>query len=826
MSTNPVNTNHELDTAFKYLLHTNQSVFLTGKAGTGKTTFLHTLKHKTPKRITVVAPTGVAAINAGGVTIHSLFQLAFSPFIPSAYDAKPSNEVKKFSKEKINIIKSIDILVIDEISMVRCDVLDAVDAVMRRFRSRNQPFGGVQLLLIGDVNQLAPVIKDDEWQILKNYYDTVFFFSSLALKKLVPVIIELKQIFRQSDEVFIDLLNKVRNKTFDTSTFELLNSRLDVHVFEDEKDDGYITLTSHNAASKEINQDKLDRLKTPSVNFKADVKGDFPEYLFPTDETLELKEGAQVMFLRNDSTKEKRFFNGKIGKIVICESNKIVVETDDHSAITVEKEEWTNMRYAYNEKSKTIEEHPIGTFRQFPLKLAYAITIHKSQGLTFDKVIIDAQDAFSSGQVYVALSRCRSLEGIILSSPITPSSIKVDKAIDQFNSQISQSVLDENQLRIAQIQFQETLLMEWVDFEPIRAAFTHLLKHMHEHSASIDRNAHASLIEYYKITSDETGAYMMGFKKQLMAMLNKEVLPEEDLKLQERVQKAAEYFAPRMADIAQQLKFFYLKTDNKTVNEVLQNDVHSLKKALFIKEQGFKACLSGFSAITYKQCIINAEIDFEKLEPAFLPRTSEVIVPKNINHPVLYKRLRIIRQQLAEEAGIEPYRIFPQKTLANIINTLPINISTLKLVSGIGKVTAERYGKTIVDAVTTYCGEEGIIPEVIVGEIGKPKRKPGESFNQSFELFKQGKTVEEIAQIKGCVVGTIHGHLARFVADGILKIEKVLSTEAIQSIETVFNEFPNLGLGEAYSKLEGRFTYHEIKYYMVHKAAKNKPALV
>jgi len=401
--------NHELQLADNFVRHTGCNIFLTGKAGTGKTTFLRNLHRNTAKRMIITAPTGVAAINAGGVTLHSFFQLPFGPFVPGseAYESGKQRQFR-FSREKKQIIKSLDLLVIDEISMVRADLLDAVDAVLRRHRRNNLPFGGVQLLMIGDLHQLSPVVKRDEWQLLKQYYRSVYFFSSNALDNTELVTIRLKHIYRQSDPYFINLLNRVRDNRLDASTAADLNRRY-IPGFEPDEDLGYITLTTHNRNADSINQTRLSALTGRKYSFRAEISGDFPEYIYPTPADLLLKEGAQVMFVRNDSSAEKLYYNGKIGKIsAISNENISVVCPGSPKEIVVEPVTWENIKYTVNKETGEIQEEITGEFRQYPLKLAWAITIHKSQGLTFDRAIIDARAAFAHGQVYVALSRCKS----------------------------------------------------------------------------------------------------------------------------------------------------------------------------------------------------------------------------------------------------------------------------------------------------------------------------------------------------------------------------------------------------------------------------------
>ena len=383
-------SNPQLQLAFDFVQFTCKNIFLTGRAGTGKTTFLKYLKEKSPKRMIVVAPTGVAAINAGGVTIHSFFQLPLGPYVPVEHagnniyeevNQRPLNNIQRFNREKINIIKTLDLLIIDEISMVRADVLDGVDAVMRRFKDYSKPFGGVQLLLIGDLQQLPPVIKDEEWNILKNYYNTGFFFSSIALQKTQYVSIELKYIFRQADKAFIDILNKVRNNRVDAETLSELNKRYN-RGSKIQSEEGYITLTTHNAKAHELNDSKLRNLSGNAQSFAATIQGDFPEYSYPTDFNLTLKIGAQVMFVKNDYAREKLYYNGKIGKITKFDDDIIYVKCpDEHAEIPVERVEWQNAKYSLDENTKAITETVTGAFVQYPLKLAWAITIHKSQGL-------------------------------------------------------------------------------------------------------------------------------------------------------------------------------------------------------------------------------------------------------------------------------------------------------------------------------------------------------------------------------------------------------------------------------------------------------------
>ena len=420
--------NIELENAWEFVENTGKSVFLTGKAGTGKTTFLRDVVESSSKRVVVVAPTGIAAINAGGVTIHSFFQLPFHPYIPGM---KIESKFA-FSKEKRSIIRTIDVLIIDEVSMVRSDVLDAIDSVMRRFRDRNKPFGGVQLLMIGDLQQLSPVVTDEEVEFFNSYYSSPYFFGSNALKKVDYVTIELKHVYRQQDERFISMLNEVRAGRPSQSVIDALNSRY-MPSFNPDPDEGYIRLTTHNNTANAYNEQQLNQIDETLHRFDAVISGNFPEYSYPTEVQLELKKDAQVMFVKNDPSSEKRYYNGKIGKVVEIVDDIILVQCPgDEEPIAVEQLEWENSKYVINEQTQEMETEVQGVFRQYPLRLAWAITIHKSQGLTFDKAIIDAASSFASGQVYVALSRCRTLEGMVLGTPLRQSSVITDLKVEDY----------------------------------------------------------------------------------------------------------------------------------------------------------------------------------------------------------------------------------------------------------------------------------------------------------------------------------------------------------------------------------------------------------
>lgn len=407
--------------AERYVEETGVSVFLTGKAGTGKTTFLKEIVRQTSKRFAVVAPTGVAAINAGGVTIHSFFQLPLCPYLPDVKELvteyQMPERMRSLRKERVRILRTLDLLIIDEISMVRADILDAIDDTLKRYRRNDRPFGGVQLLMIGDIQQLPPVVKESERPYMEQVYSSPFFFNSKVLQRLPFVTVELEKVHRQSDRLFLDILNEVRSGMPGDAALNELNKRL-FPGFVPPEDERWIRLTTHNAQADSVNEAKMNALETEEATFEAQIEGIFPENAYPAETRLRLREGAQVMFVRNDTSGEGRYYNGKIATVEKVKP-QLIVKDESGDRIEVTTEKWENIRYGLNEESGEIEGIVEGTFEQVPLRPAWAVTIHKSQGLTFDQVIIDAGAAFSFGQVYVALSRCRTLEGIILTTPIT-----------------------------------------------------------------------------------------------------------------------------------------------------------------------------------------------------------------------------------------------------------------------------------------------------------------------------------------------------------------------------------------------------------------------
>ena len=578
--------NNELRTAWDFVENTGRSIFLTGKAGTGKTTFLKTVVERSRKRPIVVAPTGVAAINAGGVTIHSFFQLPFTPYVPGA------KMESKFdiSREKRKIIASIDLLIIDEISMVRADLLDAIDTVLRRFRDHFLPFGGVQLLMIGDLAQLTPVVTPEDERLLKPYYDTPYFFSSKALQQVDYVTIQLEHIYRQQDNSFIDILNQVRKGRTTPEALAKLNSRVVGNV------DNAIRLTTHNNIANHYNESELEKLSGRAFMFHAGIKGTFPEYSYPTAETLELKVGAQVMFVKNDPSIEHLYYNGRIGRVVYVDDKRILVHCEgDSEAIEVEPLEWENTRYTLNEETREIESEVQGTFTQYPLRLAWAITIHKSQGLTFDHAIIDANQSFAPGQVYVALSRCRTLEGLVLASPLEARAIINDERVDSYIAQQeSEALRSIAQLPALKQEYERFLLLQLFDFRPLLYQQETMVRIFAEYFY----HSHAALKQLHDRT-------LMDLRQRIIEVASKwqqmiRTMPVDDLrdeKFLERVKRSADYFATTLKDILTkpiQLSE-KVETNNKQAKKRLANALPELQQTWLarrylltrIAEQGF-----------------------------------------------------------------------------------------------------------------------------------------------------------------------------------------------------------------------------------------------
>lgn len=709
--------NEEAKLALQIIETTGSNLFLTGKAGTGKTTFLRELKRSTSKRNVVLAPTGIAAINAEGVTIHSFFQLPFAPYVPDTSVLQSGRF--KFSKQKIKIMRSLDLIVIDEISMVRADLLDAVDSVLRHYRRCDKPFGGVQLLLIGDLGQLAPVAKDEEWTMLSQYYETPYFFSSHALRQTDYSVVELTHVYRQSDRVFIDLLNKVRDNQVDAQVLSLLNSRY-VPNFKPREEEGYIRLTTHNAMAQQINNAELEKLPGQTYMFKAVVEGKFPELSFPTDEVLELKKDAQVMFVKNDSSPEKRYYNGMIGRVTAINERGFVVQPKGtNEAIEVAPEEWENNRYELDEQTKEIKEVREGLFRQYPIKTAWAITIHKSQGLTFSHAIIDASLSFAHGQTYVALSRCKTLDGLVLSAPIPAHAIIRDASVDAFNSAAMNRLPNNDAVASMQRVYFLQQVSDLFGFVDVASAFYSAMRIVNEHfgrtfpKLALEYKAHNAFL--IKEVMDVANT----FKQQYTSMIGQEPDYATNAQLQERITKGAAYFLKKLKEVEGLVSGTSLQTDNKEVKKRAADIFNTLVETLQFKHRLLAFVQqNGFSIASYLRAKALAAIDeADRVKDGkgrraasgasgstAITRTSMTtpaaqLTADDIVNKDVYDRLRLWRKERSDAEGIPAYCIMHTKTLVEIANTLPSTPRELAAIKGFGKNKTQKYGVEVLEIV-------------------------------------------------------------------------------------------------------------------------------
>ncbi|BBO71282.1 helicase [Desulfosarcina alkanivorans] len=801
--------NPEMQLAGEFVRDTGCHIFLTGKAGTGKTTFLRSLKKNGPKRLVVTAPTGVAAINAGGVTLHSFFQLPFGPFVPGS-DAGRSQY--RFSNDKIGIIRSLDLLVIDEISMVRADLLDGVDSVLRRLRRSEQPFGGVQLLMIGDLFQLPPVVREEDWRLLDRYYASPYFFSSSALARTDMVTIELQHVYRQADRRFIDLLNRVRSNRLDPAVLRDLNARYQADAVPDDRD-GTITLSTHNRSADRINDARLKALPKRVHRFDAAVEGDFPDAMFPTAATLQLKQGAQVMFVRNDLSAERRYFNGKIGTIVHISASDIRIQCPgDPQEITVEPATWENIEYTLDKKTLEIEENTIGTFRQYPLRLAWAITIHKSQGLTFDKAIIDARAAFAYGQVYVALSRCRTLEGMVLSRPLSPTAIRTDPAVLRFSQQATRNRPSAEQLRAARIGYQQQLILECFDFQRLRTLLHRMAGLVLGNPGVVQVYGLDDIRGLQEKTDEEICTVGDKFRRQLQGLFPASALPAADAAVAGRIAKASAYFEERLTSgPARCIPGLQVDADNQALKKKLTFALNRLREEIDVKLAAVQSCAQGFSPSRYFRALSAAAmVSGKKPKPVAAPTYTEA----DVDHPELFQTLKDWRSRQAEAEGIAPYRVMHRKTLIQIAVHLPDTLPDLEAVKGIGRRLAERYGEELVAMVGSYRRAHHIEAEALPPPVPLPKKKKApriDTRQASLELFKKGLSLDQIAEQRGLVRATIEGHMAHWVETGTVRIDLLIPAEKRKAIDEQLTRMPGKPFGAIRQVLGGDVSYADIK---------------
>ncbi|MDR2138927.1 MAG: helix-turn-helix domain-containing protein [Tannerella sp.] len=589
------NTVFEMATTF--VNETSEHVFLTGKAGTGKTTFLRYIRRHTHKHAVVAAPTGVAAINAGGVTLHSLFQLPFEPYVPG-YSTQRNKF--RFSKAKLDMLRQLELLIIDEVSMLRADTLDAIDRTLRIIRRNENPFGGLQILYIGDMFQLPPVVKEEEWALLQPCYESAFFFHAQVIRQTQPVYLELKKVYRQREQAFVDLLNNVRNNCLSAADLERLNTRFRPN-FSPSPEDKYITLTTHNYKADRLNRQELDRLAGREHVFTGKVEGEFPDYALPTDLQLCLKADAQVMFIKNDP--DGRYFNGKIARVSSISDEQIqVCMPESGEVIQVPKERWKNIRYLLDRESGEMREEEIGAYTQYPLRLAWAVTIHKSQGLTFDRAIVDIGASFAAGQAYVALSRCTSLDGIVLRTRVSPDSVMTDPhAVDFSKTEKSETEL-RRLLVDGRRKFWQQRLLLYFDWKPM-FSFLREFDRLLEGKTSEEFEPARKLYEDFWPAVREMNEVAEKFRRQLLALTEQEQSTGDLDALRDRCQKAVRYF------FLQTGERILAPLQNFITHSKLPRQAKTFRKNIIELESDVKLFLENMKRVRYNNVPLVGDMD-------------------------------------------------------------------------------------------------------------------------------------------------------------------------------------------------------------------------
>ncbi len=742
------------DYVLKFINQTNQSLFLTGKAGTGKTTLLKKIIETTHKNYIVVAPTGIAALNAKGVTIHSFFQLPFGSFLPDySTEHNFTNNVKfesratlrrhfKMNLAKRTLVKNLQLLIIDEVSMLRADVLDAMDFMLQSVRKSAAPFGGVQVLFIGDLLQLPPVVRQEEWEVLRYFYKSAYFFHSKVLTENPILYIELEKIYRQSDQTFIQILNNLRNNIVTSKDVEVLNQYVNP-TFQSHSQEGWITVTTHNAKADKINADALDRLEEKSFYYEADIISDFPEKIYPLEATLELKVGAQVMFIKNDISADKVFYNGKMAIVTKLTANEIFVRfPEDNVTIEVEKYEWQNIKYTVNELTKEVEEEILGTFTHYPIKLAWAITVHKSQGLTFDKAALDVSQVFLPGQAYVALSRLRSLNGLVLLSPIRMNGMVTDQEILEFaKNKSTQDVLDHN-LQAQSLQYLYVELKSRFDLLELTQLWYKLSTSFVGDVASTPKGKLQPWVKDQYLLVDALQDSAQKFGNQLAKLFSNYPVNLEFV--QERCTKAFDYFYPFL---------------DKMVDELLYElaQIRRLKKAKLIVEE--------------------------------LTEIEEVLVKKVLD----LKKVMQILEFYIQGKSIDKASFNNEEIGAYKVNKLVAIADRLRVNSN-----------------------ELIASETTLSYYDEPKKEKKErkpTIETTLEMWRAKFTVKEIAEERKLAQSTIYGHLAKLIQKRQILLTEIISKAKIKKLEKLFETYDGETITELKEKCGDAFTYEDLRLY-------------
>lgn len=738
----------------RFINQTHRSVFLTGKAGTGKTTLLREIIQTTHKNTVVVAPTGIAALNAGGVTIHSMFQLPFGGFIPDNSSPQFSESTKfetkatlrrhfKMSGLKKSVIRNMELLIIDEVSMLRADLLDAMDYMMQTVRKKSSPFGGVQVLFIGDLLQLPPVIRDEEWRTLRTYYKGKFFFHSHVVQQNPPLYIELSKIFRQTDDSFIAVLNNLRNNQISQQDIQALNQYVKPD-FDLKVNKGYITLTTHNNKADTMNAQALEELEGKLVLYKPDIVGDFPEKIFPVEQQLQLKVGAQIMFVKNDLSFDKNYFNGKMGVIKSLSSQEILVHfPEENKTIEVEKYEWQNIRYKVDETTKEIEEEVLGTFVHYPIKLAWAITVHKSQGLTFDKAALDVSQVFLPGQAYVALSRLRSLEGLILLSPLRMNGISNDQDVMDYSLNKASDAYLENALHFETKNFIHNYLATTFDWDELAQEWRNHKFSYNEKSESSEKSKHAAWAK------NQTGIIeqLVDPSKKFVTQLNK-LFAQETVDLNhvsERIQAAFRYFLKPMDDLV--FEILWKLEEVKRIKKVKA----FYDELVVLEELQTKAVLRLMKAKLLIETVVSGEtISKEKL-------TSDEI------KKYISRKTEAIQNQFKK-----------------------VNITLIEDEKDLERYTSKKKTKA------------------------EPKKS---TVQETYELWIEKKSIEDIAIIRVLTKQTIYGHFVKLIQTKAVSVSEVLPRDKLHDLAAAFAGYKEESLNALMEKNGDKFSWEEARMY-------------